>query len=77
MSLTDTWGSDEYCEADECGRYTPACAHAHDVSPEQSNPTLGSAEPHTYGAPSTDWAAAIAVWAPVVFGGGVNPPPPS
>jgi hypothetical protein len=24
------------CIADECGRYTPAWPHAHDVRPEQS-----------------------------------------
>src|SRR5512140_2034246 len=37
--------------------YTPACAHAHDVRPEQSKPVCGDASNATYGTPSTLRAA--------------------
>ena len=50
---------------------TPAWAQAHEVSLEQSNPTLGSAEPHTYVVPITDIAALTATWAALAFTGGV------
>src|SRR5215204_486865 len=62
-----------YCIADECGSETPACAHAHIVSPEQSNPTPGSAAPQTYGVPITEYAALIAACA-LPFGAGGGPP---
>src|SRR3990172_12995836 len=80
MSPGCTWasgtcGNDEYCEEAEWGRYTPACAQAQDVRPEQSK-ALGPAAPKTYGVPITDLAASIAIWAPVAFGFGTKPPPP-
>jgi hypothetical protein len=43
------------------------------VRPEQSK-ALGPAAPLTYGAPITDHAASIAIWAPEEFGEGVKPP---
>src|SRR5919201_4467750 len=62
----------EYCIADECGSETPAWAHDHIVRPEQSNPTLGSAAPHTYGVSITEYAAWIATCA-FGFGAGGGP----
>ena len=58
-SESETCGSEEYCAAAECGGTTPACAHAYDVSPEQSNDARVRAAPQTYGEPSTEFAAAI------------------
>src|SRR5215207_9406279 len=45
---------------DECGSETPAFPHAYIVRPEQSNED-GPAAAHTYGLPSTDFAAATAI----------------
>jgi hypothetical protein len=50
-----------YIIVEECGSEIPALAYAHNTRPEQSNPTLGSAEPHTYCVPITDSAAAMAI----------------
>src|SRR5947199_9061662 len=68
-----TCGRLESCARAECGREIPACAHAHDVRPEQSNAS-GPAAPKTYGAPSAEYAAATAIWAALAFGSGTNPP---
>src|SRR3954468_10954761 len=56
--------------ADEWGSETPAWAHAHIVSPEQSNPVSGLAPAYTYGTPITEYAALSAAWAPAAGAGG-------
>src|SRR5436309_15747910 len=61
------------CAWAECGSETPACAHAHDVRPEQSNAS-GPAAPKTYGAPITEYAAPTAICAALAFGCGTYPP---
>src|ERR687896_82677 len=74
-ALRETRGSDVHCADAECGIDTPACAHAHDVRPEQSKAS-GPPAPQTYGEPIAECAAAIAICAPEALGGGANPPPP-
>src|SRR5829696_5317566 len=76
IALSDTRGSELHCDDAECGRYTPACAHAHDVRPEQSKPDPGLAAPQTYCVPTTDFAAEMAICAAEAFAGGAQPPPP-
>src|SRR5213076_1238742 len=68
-----TCGRLESCARAECGREIPACAHAHDVRPEQSNAS-GPAAPKTYGAPITEYAAPTAICAALAFGCGTYPP---
>src|SRR3954464_9518064 len=70
-ALRGTFGRLAYCAAAECGSETPACAHAHIVRPEQSKDE-GPAAPNTYGAPTTDCAAAAAVAPAPVAGGGLK-----
>src|SRR5262245_54620662 len=79
-----------YCCADWCGRYTPACDHAHDVRPEQSKATPGLAAANLYATPcwlsaaatavpARDEAAGIGAGAGATAGRGVcgaAPPPP-
>src|SRR5215213_7447081 len=69
-----TRGRVAYWPEAECAMETPACAHAHDVSPEQSK-ELGPAAPKTYGAPRTLRAAATAMAAALEFAGGTKPEP--
>ena len=56
-----TCGKVANCARDWWGIPTPACAHAHIVSPEQSNATPGSALAKTHRTPIWVVAALIAV----------------
>src|SRR5687767_11382163 len=58
-----TCGNDAYWARDWCGMPTPAWAHDHIVSPEQSNATPGVAAANTHGTPVWVIAALMAVCA--------------